>query len=239
MKELLRILRKELKANADETTKEGSQRFFKEKIKCYGIKTGVVVKIAKKYWKEVSELDKKSIFRLCEELYSSDYCEEAFVVSSWVPNMSDRFEKGDLKIFRRWIDKYINNWAKCDGFCNHSIGLFIEKYPSSLKEIMTWGRSGNRWMRRACAVSLIIPAKRGRLLKEVFKISDMLLLDGDDMVQKGYGWLLKEASRFHQKEVFDYVVKNKGRMPRTALRYAIELMPKALKIKAMQRSSKL
>ena len=67
----------------------------------------------------------------------------------------------------------------------------------------------------------------------------MLLLDGDDMVQKGYGWLLKEASRFHQKEVFDYVVKNKGRMPRTALRYAIELMPKALKIKAMQRSSKL
>ena len=61
------------------------------------------------------------------------------------------------------------------------------------------------------------------------------LLDGDDMVQKGYGWLLKEESRVHQKEVFDYVVKHRKVMPRTALRYAIELMPKELKIEAMKK----
>jgi len=54
-------------------------------------------------------------------------------------------------------------------------------------------------------------------------------------VQKGYGWLLKEASRKHQKDVFDYVMINKKTMPRTALRYAIELMPKELKVAAMQR----
>ena len=97
------------------------------------------------------------------------------------------------------------------------------------------GRSANRWMRRACAVSFIVPAKRGKFLKEVFRISDMLLLDRDDMVQKGYGWLLKEASRLHQKEVFLYVMKNKNKMPRTALRYAIELMPKAMKSRAMRK----
>jgi 3-methyladenine DNA glycosylase AlkD len=33
--------------------------------------------------------------------------------------------------------------------------------------------------------------------------------------------------------VFEYVMKNKGKMPRTALRYAIEKMPKSLKVKAM------
>jgi hypothetical protein len=53
------------------------------------------------------------------------------------------------------------------------------------------------------------------------------------MVQKGYGWLLKEASRRHQKEVFDYVMRNRKSMPRTALRYAIELMPKELKADAI------
>jgi 3-methyladenine DNA glycosylase AlkD len=63
----------------------------------------------------------------------------------------------------------------------------------------------------------------------------MLLNDEDDMVQKGYGWLLKEASRKHQKEVLDYVLKNRTEMPRTALRYAIELMPKELKKEAMRR----
>ncbi|MFH0874439.1 MAG: DNA alkylation repair protein [archaeon] len=64
-------------------------------------------------------------------------------------------------------------------------------------------------------------------------MQSILLEDSDDMVQKGYGWLLKEESRMHQKEVFDYVIKNKSKMPRTALRYAIELMPKELRAKAM------
>jgi len=48
------------------------------------------------------------------------------------------------------------------------------------------------------------------------------------------GRLLKEASRLHQKEVFDYVVKHKDVMPRTALRYAIELMPRDLKAEALR-----
>lgn len=55
------------------------------------------------------------------------------------------------------------------------------------------------------------------------------------MVQKGYGWLLKVASQTHEKEVFDYVMTNKSNMPRTALRYAIEKMPKSLKEKAMDK----
>jgi 3-methyladenine DNA glycosylase AlkD len=55
------------------------------------------------------------------------------------------------------------------------------------------------------------------------------------MVQKGYGWMLKEASKKHQPEVFDYVMSKKARMPRTALRYAIEKMPVEMRRRAMER----
>ena len=88
-------------------------------------------------------------------------------------------------------------------------------------------------MRRAAAVSLIVPGKHGKFLKEIFAIADILLCDDDDMVQKGYGWMLKVASQVHEKQIFDYVMKNKKKMPRTALRYAIEKMPKELKARAM------
>ena len=88
-------------------------------------------------------------------------------------------------------------------------------------------------MRRAAAVSLIVPAKRGKFLGDVLAIADLLLTDKDDIVQKGYVWLLKEASRQHTDEVFAYVMKNKRAMPRTALRYAIELMPETMKRDAM------
>jgi len=59
--------------------------------------------------------------------------------------------------------------------------------------------------------------------------------DSDDTVQKGYGWMLKVASETYQHEVFDYVMRNKKVMPRTALRYAIEKMPDELRREAMKK----
>lgn len=234
--EIIKKIRDELTQNSDAKIKESGKRFFKEDVKLYGIKTAVVGKIAKKYWQEIKEFPKEKIFEICEELYKSDYCEEAFIVSYWLPNISTKFEEKDLLVFARWIESYINNWAKCDGFCNHTVGDFLEKYPKYIKELKRWAKSNNRWVKRAAAVSLIVPAKRGKYLDDVFDISDLLLRDSDDMVQKGYGWLLKEASRQHQKEVFGYVTKNKNVMPRTALRYAIELMQPELRKEAMAKN---
>lgn len=168
-------------------------------------------------------------------MYKSDYTEEAFVVSFWASKFENFLEEKDLKVYAKWIENYINNWAKCDGFCNHAVGDYMVKYPSKINVLKKWAKSPNRWVRRAVAVTLIIPAKNGDFLEDVFEISDILLMDKEDIVQKGYGWLLKEASRKHQEEVFKYVMSKKDVMPRTALRYAIEKMPKELKVLAMKK----
>ena len=228
-------IREELEGMADPAIRESSKRYFKEDIRCYGTKTAPVIKMAKKYWKDVKDRPKAEIFALCEELYQSGYMEESFIVSEWAYSLSKRYERGDLVVFRRWIDTYISNWASCDGFCNHTMGDFIEKFPDTIDELKRWTQSENRWMRRASAVSLIVPAKHGKFLEESMAIADLLLTDTDDMVQKGYGWLLKEASRKHTDEIFQYVTRNKRQMPRTALRYAIELMNAELKAEAMKR----
>lgn len=236
MSNILVQLREELKANVDPQTQKTFQRFFKENVKYYGVKVPTVTKIAKKYWKQTKTLGKPTIFGLCEDLLKTNYTEEAFVVSTWLPSYIDHLEPSDLAIFKEWVERYLDNWAKCDSFCNHTLGDLIEKYPQTAREVKSWAKSQNRWLKRAAAVSFIVPAKKGAFLRDAFEICDMLLTDGDDMVQKGYGWLLKEESRVHQREVFDYVVKNKAIMPRTALRYAIELMPKDLKAQAMDKT---
>ncbi|MBM3292433.1 DNA alkylation repair protein, partial [Candidatus Bathyarchaeota archaeon] len=53
-----------------------------------------------------------------------------------------------------------------------------------------------------------------------------------------YGWLIKEESKPHQLEVYNYVLSKKKVMPRTALRYAIEKMPQDMKLEAMKRDWK-
>jgi 3-methyladenine DNA glycosylase AlkD len=228
-------IRQELTSYADPELQKTSQRFFKESITCYGMKTATVLAIAKKHWKEVKSRPKAEIFALCEDLYQSGYMEESFIVSNWAHALSGRYEREDFRVFQHWIDTYITNWALCDGFCNYTMGDFIEQYPEYTEELKRWTQSPNRWMRRAAAVSLIVPAKHGKFLAESIEIADLLLTDSDDMVQKGYGWLLKEASRKHTDEVFFYVIRNRRVMPRTALRYAIELMPKELKTEAMKK----
>jgi len=235
MDPVIEAIRQEFAAHADPDRRKSSLRFFKEEIRCYGMKTATAVTIAKKYWKKVRSREKQEIFGLCEELYRSGMMEEAFVVSQWAQMLGERFEPGDIAVFRHWIDTYITNWAACDGLCNHAVGDFVVRYPEHIEELKRWAQSDNRWMRRAAAVSLIVPAKRGEFLDEAIAIADLLLADTDDLVQKGYGWLLKEASREHTDEVFSYVMRNKRVMPRTALRYAIELMPKDLKAEAMKK----
>ena len=235
MNNIIEKISQKLKQNADEKTKNSGQGFFKENIKLYGVKTAIVSKIGKEYFEAIKNKKKVEIFSLCEELWQSGYIEESFIACNWSYFLHKDYEPNDFKVFEKWLNRYVNNWASCDTLCNHTIGAFIEMYPDYLSDLMKWAKSKNRWMRRASAVSLIIPAKEGKFLKDIFDIADILLLDQDDLVQKGYGWMLKAASQSHQKEVFDYVIKNKTIMPRTALRYAIEKMPKELKEKAMQK----
>ncbi|MBP2145984.1 3-methyladenine DNA glycosylase AlkD [Methanofollis sp. W23] len=228
-------IREELREQADPAVQKNSGRFFREEVVCYGLKTSAVHVIAKKYWKEIKARDKPEIFGLCEELYRSGYMEEAFIVSKWAHLLNDRYEPGDLAVFRHWIETYISNWAECDGLCTHAVGDFIQEYPEYLDELKCWTQSENRWMRRGAAVSLTMPARRGKFLDEAIAIADLLLTDKDDLVQKGYGWLLKEASRAHRQEIFAYVMEHKKGMPRTALRYAIELMPEEMRAAAMKK----
>jgi 3-methyladenine DNA glycosylase AlkD len=135
----------------------------------------------------------------------------------------------------------VNNWADCDTLCNHTVGTFVMMYPEYVRELKNWAKSTGRWVKRAAAVSLIIPARKGMFLNDIFEIADILLPDKDDMVQKGYGWMLKAASEtYHkndsyQKAVFDYVMAKKAVMPRTALRYAIEKIPQELRMEIMKK----
>ncbi|NQU03212.1 MAG: DNA alkylation repair protein, partial [Syntrophaceae bacterium] len=204
-----------------------------EEIKNYGVVAGAVRTIARKYFKEIKNLPKQEIFSLCEELLGSGFSEEATIAFQWVYSIKKQYQKEDFVLFEKWIKNYITNWAKCDDFCTHCFGHFILEFPEFIPKVKLWTKSTNRWLRRASAVIFIYPIKQKRYNDDVFEIADLLLLDEDDMVQKGYGWLLKETSKLYPKKVFEYVLEHKNYMPRVALRYAIEKLPKEMKLKAM------
>ena len=231
---ILNEIRKELKANIDAEYAVSIQRFFKEKVKVHGVRTPIVKKISAKYFKRIAKNDKSRIFDLCECLLASGYGEEKSIAFNWAFRIK-QYEAVDFKIFESWLTKYVSNWANCDTFCCGAFGEFIAQFPKFLKDVKAWTESDNRWLRRGAAVIMIVPNKREKYLDKAFAIAEKLLLDQDDMVQKGYGWMLKEISNKYPQKVFDFVMERKDAMPRTSLRYAIEKLSPELRKKAMAR----
>jgi len=201
----------------------------------YGVRTPIVRKISAKYFAHIKKKTKQEIFSLCEDLLKSGHSEEKTIAFDWAFRLKRHYTASDFHIFEVWLKKYVSNWASCDNFCRHAFGELIYQFPEFLPKVKMWTKSNNRWLRRAPAVIMIYSILRGRYLKTVFEIADMLLLDHDYLVQKGYRWMLKDTSVFYPKEVFEYVMKHKSEMPRTALRYAIERLSPELRKRAISR----
>ncbi len=238
----LKSIQSDLKRHAESAYKKSQQQFFKEGIELYGVRIGTVRKIAAKYYKLVVKKAPKSdasprlgvqVFELCEELLKTNMQEDSVIAYDWAYRLRKQLEEKDFAVFEHWVKHYVNNWAKCDDLCTGALGELIAMYPQLVQKTIAWRTSKNRWVRRASAVALIVPIKRSNILPDVFAVADALLQDEDDLVRKGYGWLLKEASNIYPKEVFEYVMENQDKMPRVALRYAIEKMPKDWKKQAM------
>ena len=226
-------IRRDLAAAADPKYRESVQRFFKEPIDVYGVRTADARRISNEYFKQVRHLPKREVLEICELLHQGTKYEEHGIAFSWAGKLSGKFEPADFRMLERWLNKYVSNWAACDTLCGGPLGEFLLRFPQFLPKVQKWACSKNRWLRRASAVALILAAKQEKYLPEAYKTADILLEDEDDMVQKGYGWLLKEIANKRPQEVLDFVLERKAKMPRTALRYAIEKMPAAWKKQAM------
>ena len=231
---LIQSVQRELEENIDKKYQKISKTFFKEKTNGLGVRIPIVRKIATKYYPEIKNLVKKDIWNICEQLLKKED-EFKTIAFDWSFRQKENFTKKDFEIFKNWSEKYVSNWSTCDDFCTHSLGFLLFKFPELTIKTKKWAYSKNRWLRRATSVVLIYSLRKDKLLKEAFEVADILLEDEDDLVQKGYGWALKEAGNLQEEKIFQYIIKNKNKMPRTALRYAIEKMPAKLKKKAMKK----
>lgn len=226
----------DLERKADNEYREKIRDYFKMDVSnYYGVRIPLVREIANQYFKEISQHDIDDIFTLCEELLKTKNYEHKVIAFHWSYKCKKQFQRKHFMIFESWIKTYVDDWSDCDDLCTHSLGYIVFQYPEFLPNVQQWASSNNRWMRRASAVTLIYSARKGAHLDSIFSTAHILLLDKDDMVQKGYGWMLKEASKKSLEDVFKFVIKNKTKMPRTALRYAIEKMPDEYKKSAMQK----
>lgn len=205
----------------------GVQWFFKEAVRSHGWYTADLRRYAKSLHRELAS-DQALLLEVAERLFAGGVLEEkALAVTMLEPSLK-RFGNAEFARFERWLGK-VSSWADHDALAMYLIGPMMAAGPARAKRPLRWASSPSRWRRRAAAVSLIHGVRRGLFYEEAAAVTERLVDDRDDMVQKGLGWLLREWAKHDSKAVLPVLVDIRPRASRLVLRTACEKLAPALR----------
>jgi 3-methyladenine DNA glycosylase AlkD len=222
-------IRRALRDGGSDEHAAGVQWFFKDEIKSHGWYTADLRRAAVRFRQEVrKEQGLDSLVEVADQLFSGSVLEEKVAAVFLLEKLDAEFGDREFNLFDSWLDR-ISSWADHDALVHDLIAPMVASKPGRAKIVFRWAKSPNRWRRRAACVALIRGTRAQKFFPDITKLSNSLLAEEDDMVQKGLGWLLRETAKFDAKRTVPYLMKIRGRTPRLVLRTACETLPIVLK----------
>lgn len=214
----------ELRALADPVRAEGEKRYFKGTINNFGVTIPQKRALEKRLCKGLeTTLTVGQAMAVCDELLGHRLFEPTLFALGFLEGFADRLGPDELVRCRGWLeDDLLDNWAAVDTLCPHVIGTMLSRQPNLVDEVKSWALSENPWTRRASAVSFVLLLRKGEFVDVAYEIADTLLRSKEDLVQKGLGWMLREAGTTDPERLETYLLARGPAVPRTSLRYAIE-----------------
>jgi 3-methyladenine DNA glycosylase AlkD len=230
-------IRAALKHDGSTEHAAGVQSFFKDAVKSHGWYTGDLRQAVRRCRREIlREHDFDFLVKVADKLFAGRVLEEKVAGVFLLEGFEAQFGDREFRMFETWLDR-ISSWADHDGLVHYLISPMVAVKPARVADVFRWAKSPKRWHRRAACVALIRGARARMFFPKIVKLSDLLLGDQDDMVQKGLGWLLRETAKFDAKRTVPYLMKIQGRAPRLVLRTACETLPAVVKKKILATKS--
>ncbi|MFN5422739.1 MAG: DNA alkylation repair protein [bacterium] len=217
---------KDLKTKATKEKAAILSRFFKtgkgeygEGDKFYGIIVPEQRKIAKAH---CSTTTKETIIALLDSAYHEERLTGLYILNQ---KFTEALKQDEAK---QWVDLYlkkadrVNNWDLVDSTAHIILGQWLDDKDRSILYILAKDRL--LWKNRIAVVATLHFIRKNDL-KDILKISEIMIDHKHDLIHKATGWMLREAWKKDANIVEEFLNKHAHNMPRTMLRYAIEKIP--------------
>ena len=217
-------IRETLKSMASQERARQCERFFKTAKGEYGhgdvflgIRVPELRKLAKKHASaslaaimdllrsSIHEHRQLALFILCERFRRATQDDQKRIVTFYLNNT-----------------QWVNNWDLVDASAHLILGAYLLERDKAV--LYRLAASANLWERRIAIVSTWHFIRNDHL-EDTFRLAALLLADDHDLIHKSVGWMLREAGKRDEIRLVAFLEEHYRQMPRTMLRYAIELFP--------------
>ncbi len=211
------------------------QRFFKTGPGQYGegdIFLGIKVPPLRALAKRHREADLASITTLLASKYHEERMLALLLLMQFYQHAN---EEGKQSAFDLYLSntQHINNWDLVDVSAPHIVGRHLEQKPHAV--LLQLAASQSLWERRIAIISTFHFIRQNDFA-DTLRIAEMLLDDDHDLIHKAMGWMLREIGKREQNIEEEFLKKHYQRLPRTALRYAIERFEPSLREQYLKRT---
>ena len=192
-----------------------------------GIKVPVTRSQIKQYREKVTLAD-------CDALLDSEWHEIRLAALLLMVSLAKQFAKQEdqqniqklVALYDKRLDR-ANNWDLIDLSVHDIMGAYWQCTSANSAErrrfLTAWETSGNLWRERAAMVSVNALQRMGSL-DETFWLAEHFINHRHDLMHKAVGWMLREAGKRDMEALRCFLATFHKKLPRTALRYAIEHM---------------
>jgi len=128
------------------------------------------------------------------------------------------------EIYRAYLKStdFVNNWDLVDCSAEHIVGAHL--WDRDRAPLAKLAASTGLWERRIAVMATFHFIKR-RDYSETLALARNLLDDGEDLIHKAVGWMLREIGNRDPRAELGFLEAHHREMPRTMLRTAIEKFP--------------
>jgi 3-methyladenine DNA glycosylase AlkD len=177
--------------------------------------------------KQFKDLALSEIWKLLEsEFHEVRQCGLFILTEQFKKTKTRSAQKSLFDFYMKAMDAgFINNWDLVDVTAPY-IGDYLVEDPKAMRLLTKLAKHPDLWHRRLGMIFTFAFQRQGELMPTI-EIAELLLEDDEDLMHKAVGWTLREVGKKDIMLLRSFLREHGTRMPRTALRYAIEKFPEA------------
>ncbi len=189
---------------------------------------GVRVPDLREIAKDYKNLNIYDMYNLFDELWNSNVHEEKSIAIYILQQYKKKFNLETWKFLRQRLNK-AKTWDHIDYLATDIFAEILLNNLSLMSEIKEMANSINPWERRLAIESTYKLIKKNKT-ELTLRLAEKLVYDDNHYVQKGAGWMLREAGKRDRINIREFIIRHIDMKP-IAFSYATEKMKELRKIR--------